>query len=215
MIETIIFDMAEVLVMGMWGIEKEVSKQLSISEEKAVRDIINGLGEDRSLLFTGRITEEEYWLRVIEKNGYPERTPGYGLTVNFLKAVIRRNFTKVPGTDDIVKELADAQQKLVILSDNAAEWVGCIEARYRFLRIFDRRFYSYNIGYTKKSPNSFLYVLEKLGSDPAHTLFIDDVQRNLNTASSPPVNIAYTHRFTDAMSLRKALVDLEILKASR
>ena len=45
--------------------------------------------------------------------------------------------------------------------------------------LFDRTFYSHEIGYRKPNREAFIYVLRTAGLKPAETLFIDDLEHNV------------------------------------
>ncbi|MBW8686010.1 HAD family hydrolase [Chitinophaga rhizophila] len=49
---------------------------------------------------------------------------------------------------------------------------------------FDRAYYSHEIGLRKPTPESFEYVLEENGLNPAETLFIDDTLPNIEGAKA-------------------------------
>jgi putative hydrolase of the HAD superfamily len=48
--------------------------------------------------------------------------------------------------------------------------------------LFDKDFYSNELGYRKPSPESFLEVFRLAGIDPAESLFIDDAHANIEAA---------------------------------
>ncbi|RQO30514.1 hypothetical protein DBR32_13195 [Taibaiella sp. KBW10] len=49
---------------------------------------------------------------------------------------------------------------------------------------FDRVFYSHHIGMRKPHPETFKYVLDYTGFDPAYTLFLDDSKQHIEGAKS-------------------------------
>ena len=50
--------------------------------------------------------------------------------------------------------------------------------------VFDRQFYSCDLGMSKPDPQYFTAILEKLGRTPREVLFIDDIAANTSAASS-------------------------------
>jgi putative hydrolase of the HAD superfamily len=50
--------------------------------------------------------------------------------------------------------------------------------------VFDRQFYSWEIGFSKPDPNYFREILERLSVSPEHVLFIDDIEPNVRAAES-------------------------------
>ena len=49
-------------------------------------------------------------------------------------------------------------------------------------RLFERSFYSWQVGHAKPSPHFFEVVLERLGASGAEVLFIDDTAENVDAA---------------------------------
>lgn len=191
---TLIFDLSEVLIAGLLGIEEPLSERLGISP----RQVLDALGIDQfHELLCGRISEVIYLDYVIAHGGWD-------MAAEELKGVIRRNFhRRVPGMDEIISRLAD-RCELVLLSDHAAEWVDYIEAIHPFLHIFEPRFFSCYLGQTKSEPFTFRRVLDHLGCAPEECLFIDDSPRNVQAAAS--VGIPGV-RFVSTEGLRQELVD--------
>ena len=58
--------------------------------------------------------------------------------------------------------------------------------------LFDRSFYSYEIGYRKPNREAYEYVLKAEGLKPAETLFIDDLEHNVIAARQTGMQ-AYHH----------------------
>ena len=63
MIKTIIFDLAEVYLNGFLGAEHRIGKLLEI-EDKIIYEKMHI--PELTLLFNGKISEEQYWKKVIE-----------------------------------------------------------------------------------------------------------------------------------------------------
>ncbi|MDR1667135.1 MAG: HAD family phosphatase [Bacteroidales bacterium] len=59
--------------------------------------------------------------------------------------------------------------------------------------LFDRTFYSHEIGFRKPDRDAFQYVLTSENMKPAETLFIDDLERNITGARSAGIQAC---RFT-------------------
>ena len=204
MIETILFDLSEVYIQGILGVEKEISSKVGMDQEK-VRASLQG--EKLIDLFEGKMSENVYLARTLAENGYPSRVAGH-FTSDIVKDAIRNNFKELPGTKDIIEKLNKAGYKLGLLSDHAREWIEHIESVHPLAQLFPMRCYSFEIGYTKKSPESFKQALARLKANPETTLFIDDRQVNLEVAGS--VGIRYLHHFSDAASFASALPEFGI-----
>ena len=204
MIETILFDLSEVYIQGILGVEKEISSKVGMDQEK-VRASLQG--EKLIDLFEGRISETVYVAKALNEGAYPPRVAGH-FTSNILKEAIRNNFKELPGTKNIIEKLNKAGYKLGLLSDHAREWIEHIESVHPLAQLFPMRCYSFEIGYTKKSPESFRQALTLLQANPETTLFVDDRKINLEVAGS--VGIRYLHHFSDAAAFASALPEFGI-----
>lgn len=67
--------------------------------------------------------------------------------------------------------------------------------------VFDRQFYSCDLGVAKPDPKYFAAILETLGRSPQELLFIDDIEANTRSAASVGI---YTETFTPASGTRPA-----------
>ena len=113
MIRTLIFDLSEVFIPGLVGIEKPLSKRLAIREDLVLPAFGGDHLED---VLCGRITEDTYLTQIIERQAWE-------ISVDELKDVIRANLERrVPGMEEVLDRLS-SQTDLVLLSDHAAEWI--------------------------------------------------------------------------------------------
>lgn len=67
--------------------------------------------------------------------------------------------------------------------------------------VFDRQFYSCELGLAKPDPKYFAAILERLGRSPREVLFIDDIEANTKAAASVGI---YTETFTPPSGTRPA-----------
>jgi haloacid dehalogenase superfamily, subfamily IA, variant 3 with third motif having DD or ED len=192
LIKYIIFDLSEVLICGILGIENKLCEVIPLSPN----DIIDKFGGDiLNEICLGNITEDYYLESVINKEGWK-------INKEFLKSVIRKNFhTEIQGSIELLSTLGK-EYKLVLLSDNAKEWISYIEGIHPFLELFNKKFYSYELNSTKKNAETFVDVLRKLSVEPDECLFIDDSINNIRIAKS--VGVQSIH-FSDIEKLKKDL----------
>ena len=97
MITTIIFDLSEVYLTGFLGAERHLEKLLGIKAGKIRPGLI---GADLDALFNGKLTEDEYWARVIGKNNW-------NVSASALKRAVRRNFVEIEGTRKIIEQIGE------------------------------------------------------------------------------------------------------------
>lgn len=207
LVDTVLFDLGEVYINGMIGIERKIAHKLGVAEEVVWKHLN---GEKLTRLFKGETSEADYWEAVIREGGYSAVVEGRA-TSEFLADSMRRNFTEVQGTADVIRSLAQAGYRIGLISDHVREWIAYCEKHFPLQDLFSIRCYSFESGYTKKQPESFHYALKRSDASPDRTLLIDDKKGNIKIAQSPDVNIRYAHQFVDAASLMTALPEYGIL----
>ncbi len=188
----VIFDLAEVLIAGLPRCEEELAPVFGISPA----EVLPGLrGELMWAYNRGELSEDEYWARTCERNGWRG-------DVGRAKAVLRRNFhRKVPGTEEVLRELA-GRHRVFLLSDHGREWIDYIRGVHGFFALFERRFFSFELGSIKTEPATFGKVLAAIGAPAGECLFIDDHRPNVETAARLGIPGIV---FTDAAALRAEL----------
>jgi FMN phosphatase YigB (HAD superfamily) len=191
-IQYIIFYLSEVLIAGLVGVEKVLSRELRVPEDSIWPGLGGRLFYD---LLVGSISEEAYLSGIIRR----ER---WAISTARLKAVIRRNLhNKVEGMLPIVTELS-SRYELTLLSDHAGEWVAYIQSIHPFLGLFKQTFFSYDLKRTKNASETFLQVLDVMSCSPHNCLFIDDNPNNVRVAESVGIP---SIRFVDAEQLTAEL----------
>ena len=192
MITTLIFDLSEVLIAGLFGIEKPLAAKLGVAEA----DIVPVFGGPRlDDLCCGRISEDAYLGRILVRTRWSVTPPE-------LKHIIRDNFHhRVPGMEELVKRLAQ-KYELILLSDHAREWIAYIRDVHPLLEIFRARFYSFELGQLKREPSTFGRGLTAIGRGPEECLFVDDHPANVRSAAAAGLGAI---RFTSAGALTREL----------
>lgn len=196
-LNTLIFDLGEVYLTGVLGVESKLEHVLGLSP-KCILDGINK-GQLRTY-FEGRITEDEFWQSVINENQWVVDIPT-------LKRIVRTNFQEVQGVREILEELHRSELKLALLSVHAREWIDYCASRFDYHRLFNCVAYSFEIGLCKPDPRAYTYVLEKLGVLPENCLFVDDSDTNIVAARRLGMHVI---KFSSASQLRAVLNDYGI-----
>ncbi len=193
MIKNIIFDLSEVLIAGLVGIEKKLAGDVIIGNGD---DLLKAFaGENLESLLKGEINEEEYLDAIIQKENW-------NVDKDDLKKVIRENFLlKVEGMDEILAELSE-NYKLYLLSDHANEWVEFIHASHPFLDLFHKKYFSFEIGSIKKEERIFRHLLTENNLNPEECIFIDDSSVNVEVAANLGIK---AFQFIDAEKLKNDL----------
>ena len=174
MIHTVIFDLSEVIIAGVVGVDQALAPVLNVPPEQIFPSLG---GRPFWELLCGEIDEETYFRKVLDRRGWTG-------DIDSIKKAIRSNFhNEVEGTREVLEGLAQ-EYRLILLSDHAREWIEYIEQIHPILELFDRRFYSFDLGSIKKDPDTFRKVLSAIDCTPDEVLFIDDQIRYVETAQS-------------------------------
>lgn len=94
--------------------------------------------------------------------------------------------------DTLFERLA-TKCSLALLSNTDPIHVAHFEATYSFVPFFPSRIYSCRVGASKPSPVMYRHALRQADASPEETMFIDDVQENVQAAASLGIN---AFRFT-------------------
>lgn len=172
MIKNIIFDLSEVIINGLLGVEKSLCLKLNLPEKEIMTCLCKSGFEE---LLLGNLEEELYLKDVVSSNGWD-------ITIDELKKAIRDNFhTEIEGVIPVIQNLKK-NYKLYLLSDHSLEWVEYIKTVHPFLKVFEKVLFSYELKMTKRNPAVFPELLRRLNLNAGECLFIDDHQRNVDNA---------------------------------
>lgn len=97
-------------------------------------------------------------------------------------------------TGEFLKKLKQEGYQLYVLSNFPIEAFEFIEKKYDFFKLFDGKIVSGYINLIKPDIEIYTHMLETFGILPEETVFIDDLQSNLDAANSIGIN---TILFTD------------------
>lgn len=109
------------------------------------------------------------------------------------------------GTVQVLDELHAAGVRLIALTNWSAETFHYAEERFGFLDKFEGILVSGKENLMKPEPEIFQLLLRRYGLDPSRTLFIDDVQKNVDAAKAQGMQAL---RFIDPDQLSQALAGL-------
>ncbi len=189
----IIFDLSEVLIFGLVGVEKNLSPIVQLPEHEILKCFSGSLLQE---ICRGEISEDAYLQQILT-------IQGWSISAEALKINIRTNFHReVEGTRSILLHLAK-KHEVVLLSDHAREWITYIKSVHPFLNEFKRTFFSYELGKTKKDSRTFEEVLEKIACQANECWLIDDSAENIAIAASVGINGI---QFQNAKQLQEELI---------
>lgn len=201
-IEHIIFDLGGVLLnIDMARISAGFDKIMNLNQEKIKKIKL----EMMPAYETGKITTEDFLAGLSSslKSGYTTKN-----IMDIWNSIIldmpaeRLNMVQNLRKKYRVHLLSNINDMhATCFEDNFSKWFGDCPANY-----FDQIFYSHIIGQRKPDVSTYTWVLEKLSSDPANTLFIDDMPENIEGARNAGINASQLmNEKTDVIKLMKNL----------
>lgn len=128
-----------------------------------------------------------------------------GLTLDAVHAVIEAvpdELAPIPGTVELLQRLHALGRPLYYLSNMPAPYALHLERTHHFLGLFRGGVFSSRVGLIKPESAIFEHAAQRLGLEPAHTLFIDDAAHNVEAARAAGWRAI---RFVDAPRLETAL----------
>jgi len=150
----------------------------------------------------GAVSETRFW------NEFRHQT-GISASDHELRCEILSRFVPRPEMMAAVRNLRKIGYTVAILSDQT-NWLDELNEKYRFFPDFDRVFNSYHHGRTKKDPQFFVDVLEKLDVPPQDVLFLDDDQGNLQRALVTGVRGILVEESTNALRNLSEALEVDI-----
>ncbi|MEI6528589.1 MAG: HAD hydrolase-like protein [bacterium] len=193
----ILCDLSDVLIKGIEGIELSLSKKVGLPVEK-VKEVL--FSYDFRPIWLGLLDEDAFVGKLIKDTGWT-------LSVGTFKEIIRNNFFEIDGVREIYLELRK-KYTLILFSVNAREWVKYLDSNFKYVHLFDEVLYSYDIGYTKREPESFKFIINKFRLDPGCVILIDDSGRNILVSESVGIKGI---KFINSEILKATLGNLNIL----
>jgi len=90
----------------------------------------------------------------------------------------------IDGTQEIVRRLKQAGYRVFGLTDNVHEIVAHLKSRYQFWELFEGAVVSAEVGMIKPHEAVFHHAIKTYGLAASQTVFLDDVQANVDGARS-------------------------------
>ncbi|WP_026881517.1 HAD family hydrolase [Clostridium akagii] len=173
MYKNVIFDIGNVLL----DFKPEEYLRTKIKEADKVLEVYKEVfqSEEWVMLDRGTLTEKEAISILINrsKNG------------DFIKLAFEDWYdlmTPIEGTVKILKELKKAKYKIYFLSNFQLLAFENVTKRYDFFKLFDGGVVSYKEKLIKPEENIYKKIIERYQLKPEESIFIDDVQANIDGA---------------------------------
>ena len=134
---------------------------------------------DRHAYDEGKLSGVTFWQKFKESSGLP-LSDAQLAELNALDA--RMWTTSDPAMLSWHDQLKSAGIRTAILSNMGDSVLENIEREFAWIHGFDALIWSYQLGMAKPDPEIYRHALEKLGTRPEETLFLDDKQVNIDAA---------------------------------
>jgi len=123
---------------------------------------------------------------------------------NFFE-LIPKNLVPIPDTLNLIREIKEVGHRLFILSNMHHEAANYIEKNLDFWNLFEPPIFSCRINMVKPEISIFQYLLDSHQLKASETVFIDDMQANVESAQELGIN---TIKFENAQQCRQQLKNL-------
>jgi len=201
MIKAIIFDYGGVVAgrkseeSGLFGLCQQFSKVLKIPVNK-IYPAYNLYWKDWKL---GKTTMHQVYANFLNDIGSDYSIEKLiSITLNYAK--LNKQVKNL-----IIK--IKKNYKVACLTNHAREWFSNEVKRFDLNSLFDKIYTSYDLKIDKPHEEAYMLVLKDLNLQPEETIFIDDLQRNTEVASSLGMHVI---RFKSYSQLKKELLNLGI-----
>ncbi len=174
MIDTVIFDLGQVLVRFD---NRLFFERIAGHTDRSIEEIRAAVHENDELLClfdTGRIPPEEFYARAAETLGLDI---GFGDFFSAYNDVFSLN-----GPTVALAGRLKPRHTLVLLSNTDVMRYTHIEGSFPALRIFDAAVLSFRFGRMKPDPAIYREALRRAGTAAARAVFIDDLPPNVAAA---------------------------------
>jgi len=200
---TIIFDQGEVLLTNDWNFYCPEKDQLfyahyNISEAQFTAARKKYIDQ----LFTGLLSETDYWKNVLTDTQAVSCDPDYAITL------ARKYQSFKPGMEQLIQELSTFPYRLAILSTTHKEMMAFKRQRFQLDNYFETIITSCDTGFIKPDPRIYTAALSQLQVSPSECLFIDDSQENVDAASDLGIT---SIRYQNTDQLIKRFAELGIM----
>jgi putative hydrolase of the HAD superfamily len=196
----IIFDLGGVVIT--WDPDDFVS---NVFDDKNTQNIARTHildHKDWIELDRGSLSKNDAIKRGTERSGLPESE------VKRLFDAVPSYLTPVNESIRLLHDLKSLRNKLFVLSNLHLASIAHLEQEYSFLELFDGKVISCRINKVKPESEIYEHLLDKYKLDIKNTIFIDDVDMNVNAAAALGIK---TIHFKNINQCRQELQELGCL----
>jgi len=196
----LVFDLGGVVVR--WDPEAIIASVFQDEEDRArVRDAVFSHA-DWLELDRGTLGRDEAIRRAAHRSGMPVAD------ITRLLHAVPPSLVVFPDTVALLRRLKAKGYPLYCLSNMHFASIEYLEQNETFWDLFDGRVISCRLQLCKPESGIYQHLLRTYSLKPAETIFIDDVQKNLDAAAALGIK---TLRFENATQCERALISLGVL----
>lgn len=173
---TVFCDVGGVLVENPWiHTAEQLASEYGLGKSAVFEELTRlATGLDR-----GALALREYHERLTRSVG--AEIP-YG---EFATLVLDTSLVQIEPVWDSVREVGNSGRfNMVALSNMSAEVWMALERKYSIRSLFNSEVLSFELGVTKPDPRIFEIALERAGSLPEESFFVDDTPANIEAAGA-------------------------------
>lgn len=191
--KTIIFDWGGVCCTAA---EPFASTRLQQTLGKNPDEIAAAVKDEYAGYYLGRYTREQFWDGIIAHFGLK------GFAADELSDAYRASYKLHKDVIALIKHLRK-EHRVVLLSNLTPEMKDHIKKIDHADELFERLFFSCDMGMMKPDAATYQKVLQELKAAPQDCIFIDDSQKNVEAARSLGIDAIH---FTDGSALLMGLI---------
>jgi len=202
MIDTLIFDLGNVVITNDWHDNNEIKfQEFSIYYGIDYDAMEHGWNAAWPKFSIGEMTEDEFWRKFLTKAGANK------IDIEKAKELWRVYQKPIDGMFELLKRLKN-KYKLGALTKTGREWLDFKRSKFNLDNYFETIVSSGYFGKTKPDKKVYEIVLAKLDSVSNESVFIDDKEKFLIPARKLGMT---TIKFTNKQGLIKELENLGLI----
>ncbi len=200
MINTVLFDLGNVILpFDVMRLAQGLTKHSHLDAETIVGHLWNAHIADN--FETGKMSSTAYFEHISAACEFKN------LSFQQFIPLFNEIFDPETGVVEMLGRMK-GRYNLGLISNTNAIHVEHIVGRYDFLSQFDQRWWSNEAGVRKPNPEIFKMALSHFGVRPSQSVFIDDLQENVEAAKRLGI---HGIQFKNVDSLKKSLHDLGVV----
>ena len=192
-ITTILFDLGEVVFTNDWTFYCP-EKDQEFQSHYQCPDFVFTKSSYFNDLYTGKITEEEYWKKSLQEVEAKTTDPQKAIEIS------HKYQREKPGMLNLIKTLKRNGYKLGVITNTYKEMLKWKIEKFELASYFQEIIASCDIGFEKPDKRIYQEALEKMGSKPHESIFIDDQMKNVEGAKKLNIHTIYFQSYDQLVS---------------